>query len=212
MLTNEGDAVLDPFAGECVPAKSANAYAGNGRASRCARSICAVLLAGSERPRKPEQESMFEETGVSTSYKLNHPGALWNGHEEPPRTGRRKEAKDMPAIRPEQLVAAISNAIIDSGYTSNPVSSVHRNPRRFLVTGPHVNFTQAPTVEHLRLAEPALPNEIRIQMTGVEWPLELPAGGPTVLIGYEPELNLFAGFDLDLHRKFSGRFAFGPDR
>jgi putative restriction endonuclease len=27
--------------------------------------------------------------------------------------------------------------------------------------------------------------------------------GPTVLIGYEPELNLFAGFDLQRHRTFT---------
>jgi putative restriction endonuclease len=40
-------------------------------------------------------------------------------------------------------------------------------------------------------------------MTSVESPLELGADGPTILIGYEPELNLFAGFDLQQHRRFT---------
>ncbi|MGH9470892.1 MAG: HNH endonuclease [Terriglobia bacterium] len=50
---------------------------------------------------------------------------------------------------------------------------------------------------------PSLRNEYRIQMTSVESPLELGADGPTILIGYEPELNLFAGFDLQRHRVFT---------
>jgi putative restriction endonuclease len=40
-------------------------------------------------------------------------------------------------------------------------------------------------------------------MTSVQSPLVTGQGGPTVLIGYEPTLNLFAGFDLERHRTFT---------
>ncbi len=50
---------------------------------------------------------------------------------------------------------------------------------------------------------PALTNEYRIQMTSVQSPLRRDTNGPTVLVGYEPTLNLFAGFDLDRHQTFT---------
>lgn len=50
---------------------------------------------------------------------------------------------------------------------------------------------------------PALQNEYRIQMTSVSSPLAIAANGPTVLLGYEPNLKLFAGFDLHRHRTFT---------
>jgi putative restriction endonuclease len=110
----------------------------------------------------------------------------------------------MPAIRPEQLVAAISNAITDSGYTGNIVSPVRQHPRRFVVTGPNVNFTLSAYAWTLTFGgRPSLAQEYRIQMTTVQSPLQMPPGGPTVLIGYEPDLNLFAGFDLQRHRRFT---------
>jgi putative restriction endonuclease len=40
-------------------------------------------------------------------------------------------------------------------------------------------------------------------MTGVKSPLEPSADGPTVLMGYEPQSRLFAGFDLARHRIFT---------
>jgi putative restriction endonuclease len=40
-------------------------------------------------------------------------------------------------------------------------------------------------------------------MTGVESPLQSSADGPAVLIGYDPELRLFAGFDFALHHTFT---------
>jgi len=40
-------------------------------------------------------------------------------------------------------------------------------------------------------------------MTSVNSPLQLGTDGPTVLLGYEPTLNLFAGFDLQRHRTFT---------
>lgn len=47
----------------------------------------------------------------------------------------------MPAIAPERLVAAITNAIGASGYTGNLVSSLRRHPRRFVVAGQNVTLT-----------------------------------------------------------------------
>jgi len=49
----------------------------------------------------------------------------------------------------------------------------------------------------------SLPDEYRIQMTTVESPLKLNPHGLTVLMGYEPELGLFAGFDIQFHRQFT---------
>jgi len=48
-----------------------------------------------------------------------------------------------------------------------------------------------------------MPNEYRIQMTTVASPLPLNPLGPTILIGYEPDLHLFAGFDLERHHTFT---------
>ena len=40
-------------------------------------------------------------------------------------------------------------------------------------------------------------------MTSVQSPLQIAKDGPTVLLGYEPNLKLFAGFDLQRHRIFT---------
>lgn len=40
-------------------------------------------------------------------------------------------------------------------------------------------------------------------MTGVNSPLQLNSAGPTALIGYEPSLQVFAGFDIRRHQTFS---------
>jgi putative restriction endonuclease len=110
----------------------------------------------------------------------------------------------MPAIAPELLVAATENAINDSGFTGTLASALRKQPRRFIITGQ--NAPSALTVYAWTLTfggRPALANEYRIQMTSVHSPLQMGTGGPTVLIGYEPDLNLFAGFDLQRHRTFT---------
>jgi len=48
-----------------------------------------------------------------------------------------------------------------------------------------------------------LPDEYRIQMTAVRPPLEMEKGGLTAVLGYEPDLQVFAGFDVQRHRVFS---------
>ena len=110
----------------------------------------------------------------------------------------------MPAVAPEQLVAAITNAISDSGFSGTLASALRHQPRRFIITGQ--NTPSALTVYAWTLTfggRPSLANEYRIQMTSVHSPLRAGSGGPTVLIGYEPDLNLFAGFDLHRHHTFT---------
>ena len=45
--------------------------------------------------------------------------------------------------------------------------------------------------------------EFRVQLTGVTPPLKLNPIGPTILVGYEPGLKCFAGFDINRHKRFS---------
>jgi len=110
----------------------------------------------------------------------------------------------MPALPPAELVAAVTNALADSGYTGQLASPVRNNPRRFIVAGPNAPLAITAYIWTLTFGGRVnLQNEYRIQMTSVASPLELGTDGPTVLIGYEPELNLFAGFDLQRHRTFT---------
>ncbi|HXA76895.1 MAG TPA: HNH endonuclease [Candidatus Acidoferrales bacterium] len=110
----------------------------------------------------------------------------------------------MPAIPPEQLVAAIANTIRDSGFTGTLASPLRRHPRRFIITGQSAPSSLSVYAWTLTFGgRPALANEYRIQMTSVSSPLPLSTDGPTILIGYERDLNLFAGFDLRRHRTFT---------
>jgi putative restriction endonuclease len=110
----------------------------------------------------------------------------------------------VPAIQPEELVAAITAAIGESGYQAHLVSAVRHHPRKFIVTGPNQPSPLAIYAWTLTFGgRPSLANEYRIQMTGVKSPLEMPPGATIVLLGYEPTLKLFAGFDLERHRKFT---------
>jgi putative restriction endonuclease len=111
----------------------------------------------------------------------------------------------MPAIQPEELVEAILQAIQESGYTGLLISPVRRHPRRFTVIA--LDGTQAVLSVYAWTltfgGRPQLRNEYRIQMTSVRSPLQIPGDGPAVLLGYEPNLRLFAGFDLARHRTFT---------
>lgn len=50
---------------------------------------------------------------------------------------------------------------------------------------------------------PSLPHEYRIQMTSVQSPLAINHGGYTVLLGYQRDRNVFAGYDLTRHTTFT---------
>lgn len=110
----------------------------------------------------------------------------------------------MPPVSPERLVSTITGAIEESGYTGNLTSWIRRHPRRFAISGPDGTFALSVYAWTLTFGgRPSLANEYRIQMTSVQSPLQVSPDGPTILIGYEPDLNLFAGFDIARHRRFT---------
>lgn len=110
----------------------------------------------------------------------------------------------MPAVPARRLVAAVTDAFLDSGGSAVLVSAIDRNPRKFAVT---VDERGLVVWIYLWTVTPggrkALPHELRIQMTAVEAPLEANPDGPTLLMGYEPTRDVFAGFDFQRHRNFT---------
>lgn len=110
----------------------------------------------------------------------------------------------MPAVPAARLVAAITDAFLDSGGSGVLLSAVGQNPRKFGVT---VDEQGVSLWVYVWTVTPggrkALPHELRIQMTGVAAPLEANPDGPTLLLGYEPTRGVFAGFDFERHRKFT---------
>ena len=111
----------------------------------------------------------------------------------------------MPAVSPAELVNAVLHAIQKSGGTGFYVSaSSATHPREFLVQylGDTISlWGYVWTLTHG--GRQSLPREYRIQMTTVSSPLPVNPSGPTVLLGYHAESNMFAGFDIDKHRTFT---------
>lgn len=111
----------------------------------------------------------------------------------------------MPRLNPNDLTQAILDALAESGATAIVTSPVQQRPKRFVMQlGQNVSelWVYAWTLTHGGgAARPK--SEYRIQLTGVTPPLSLNPAGPTILIGYEPGLQCFAGFDLRKHITFS---------
>ena len=112
----------------------------------------------------------------------------------------------MPATPPAVLVQSILDAFIEAGCQAHLTSSIREHPRRFRViqsdgTSSSV-WIYIWSVTHgggaARAAE-----EFRIQMTTVTSPLGLNPNGPTVLMGWDQNLRVFAGFDLVRHQTFT---------
>jgi len=83
MLTERGDMVLDPFAGSCVTGEVCDRLKRKWVCVEMREDYLKGALGRFERPEAPEQESMFDIGGEGISYRIHHPGARWNGHEEP---------------------------------------------------------------------------------------------------------------------------------
>jgi putative restriction endonuclease len=111
----------------------------------------------------------------------------------------------MPATQPSELVSAVINALQDCGMSGVLVSGIRQHPRKFAVTEPDGTETLAWIYIWTLTTggRPALEHEFRIQMTTVTSPLALNPFGPTLLLGYEPNRKMFAGFDLGVHRTFT---------
>jgi putative restriction endonuclease len=110
----------------------------------------------------------------------------------------------MPAIDANILVSAILDAFQESGASGIIISSIRQHPRKFIIeteSGRIEIWIYAWTLTHG--GRPSLPDEYRIQMTTVSSPLPLNPKGFTLLMGYEPNLNMFAVFDLIRHRTFT---------
>lgn len=107
----------------------------------------------------------------------------------------------MAALSSGEIVDSILSALTDSGAQAQITSPLRAHPRKFNVIH---NGTSFPlwiyiwTITHggaTRAAE-----EYRIQMTTVTPPLEMNPSGPTLLLGWNPENQVFGGFDINRHR------------
>ncbi|HAX41762.1 MAG TPA: site-specific DNA-methyltransferase [Solibacterales bacterium] len=82
MLTDEGDSVLDPFGGSCVTGEVCERLRRNWTCVELLEEYLNGAAARFQRPAKPEQTGFFEQEGCLITYKLYHPGAMWNGTPE----------------------------------------------------------------------------------------------------------------------------------
>lgn len=113
----------------------------------------------------------------------------------------------MPRLDPTTLVAALIAAFEENNAVAHLLSIALGNPRRLIVQSESNTmevWVYIWTLTHGGgAARPK--DEFRIQITGISPPLNLNAHGPTLLLGYEPNLGCFAGFDVNKHQTFSSR-------
>jgi putative restriction endonuclease len=111
----------------------------------------------------------------------------------------------MPSVSPNVLVNEIIDAIQQSGGIAAYVSeTMQTHPRKFIINyfgNTYSLWVYIWTLTHG--GRVSLPNEYRIQMTSVSSPLPKNPNGLTVLMGYHPDLRMFAGFDLRKHSTFT---------
>ena len=112
----------------------------------------------------------------------------------------------MPAVSPSVIVNSILDAIQRSGGSGvYLLRSDQAHPREFLIQYMDEKFSVWVYIWTLTHGgRVSLPNEYRIQITSVSSPLLLSSSGYTVLMGFYPDLRMFAGFDLRRHRTFTG--------
>jgi len=112
----------------------------------------------------------------------------------------------MPAVSPNIIVSALLDAVQQSGGAGIYVSGTDRtHPRKFLIqylNQPLSLWVYIWTLTHGGRVN--LPDEYRIQITTIKSPLPLNPKGFTVLLGYHLDLRLFAGFDIERHRTYTG--------
>lgn len=112
----------------------------------------------------------------------------------------------MPPASREAINRAILDAISECGAIGLPMQSAVAHPRVYLVAqgSRHISlWAYCWNLTHG--GRPSLADEYRIQITSVDSPLPINVDGYTVLLGYEPDRGVFAGFDLERHRIFTGR-------
>lgn len=115
----------------------------------------------------------------------------------------------MPRLPASILVRSILDAFNDSGVSAVLISPPDANPRHFVAqSGSDIVdiWIYIWTLTHGGgSARPE--KEYRVQLTGIISPIKRNPNkdGSTILLGYEPNLGCFAGFDLAKHTTFTGR-------
>ena len=110
----------------------------------------------------------------------------------------------MPAATRQVIDSAILDALSEAGATGLLVPKDSSSPREFFVSSEGESKSLWVYIWTLtRGGRPELVHEYRIQMTSVSSPLKLNPDGLTVLLGYEPNIKMFAGFDLERHQQFT---------
>lgn len=113
----------------------------------------------------------------------------------------------MPAAGPNIIGQSIIYAFEEGNASAILISSETRNPRQFIVQQSSRTFSVWIYIWTLThgggAARPV--NEYRIQLTGIQQPLTRNPHGVTLLMGYEPLIGCFAGFDVSKHLTFSTR-------
>ncbi len=83
MLTDEKDLVIDPFAGSCVTGEVCERLRRRWVCIEIRDQYVKAALGRFDRPLQPQQGWMFDPVGDGAIYKLYHPAAMWDGHQEP---------------------------------------------------------------------------------------------------------------------------------
>ena len=110
----------------------------------------------------------------------------------------------MPAVPRAVLTERLLQAFEDAGATCDLISTPTSNPRRLVLRVGENTMSLSAYLWTLTFGgRTNLPDEYRIQMTSVTSPLRLNPSGPTLLLGYEPNLMAFAGFDISRHCRFT---------
>ncbi len=109
----------------------------------------------------------------------------------------------MPQLPAKDLEDAVLNAFARSGGSGRLLSPSGQNPRHFTVSYRRRTFSVWAYLWTLTLGGRSLRGEYRVQLTGVYPPLRTNRSGPTLILGYEPALDMFGGFDIRRHRTFT---------
>jgi len=107
----------------------------------------------------------------------------------------------MAAVTPGEIVDSILGGLNDSGAQAQITSPLRSHPRKFRVIYDGSSFPlwiYIWTITHGGATRSA--EEYRIQMTTVSPPLAMNPSGPTLLLGWNPENEVFGGFDIAKHR------------
>lgn len=108
----------------------------------------------------------------------------------------------MAALPPGEIVDAILSALTDSGAQAQLTSPIRTHPRTLRVihgSSSYPLWIYIWTITHGGATRSL--EEYRIQMTTVTPPLAMNPNGPTLLLGWNAENEVFGGFDINRHRE-----------